>query len=78
MKLSYQKRGAKGPIIIIAFIIAGLVSATMAFHWGGIMLLPIVASISSAWWLPGLLDNLFPEDVEREKNLRAENPDWGR
>jgi len=78
MKLSYQKRGAKGPIIIIALIIAGFVSAAKAFHWGAIMLLPVVAIISSTWWLPGLLDKLFPEDMERERKLRAQNPDWGR
>lgn len=78
MKLSYQKRGAKGPIIIAALIIAGFVSAVKAFHWGTIMMLPVVAIISGAWWLPGLLDKVFPEDVSRERELRAENPDWGR
>tara|TARA_R110001583_G_scaffold33515_1_gene113127 strand:+ start:2120 stop:2506 length:387 start_codon:yes stop_codon:yes gene_type:complete len=66
-KSCYQKRGSMGPIVIIASIIVGFVSAAKAFHWGAIMLLPVVAIISSAWWLPGLLDKLFPEDMEREE-----------
>jgi hypothetical protein len=77
-KLSYQKRGSKGPIIIIAFIMVGFMSTVKAFQWGAFMLLPVVAIISSAWWLPGLLDKLFPEDMKRERKLRAENPDWDR
>jgi len=78
LKLSYQKRGAKGPAICIALIIIGFLSAAKSFHWGAIMLLLVVVIISSVWWLPGVLDKLFPNDLIKEKKLRAENPDWDR
>ncbi|MCE0760985.1 hypothetical protein LWH94_17535 [Marinobacter sp. G11] len=78
IKASYQKRGAKGPVIGISLIILGFLSAATAFQWGGFMLFLALGILSSVWWLPGFLDKLFPDDVEREKRLRAENPDWDR
>ena len=78
IKASYQKRGAKGPIIGIGLIVLGFLSAAKAFQWGGFMLVLALVILSTVWWLPGFLDRLFPDDVEREKRLRAENPNWGR
>jgi xanthine/uracil permease len=78
LKLSYQKRGEKGPIICMALIIIGFLSAAKSFHWGAIMILPVVVITSSVWWLPGVLDKLFPNDLIKEEKLRAENSDWDR
>lgn len=78
LKLSYQKRGAKGPIISMILIVLGFLSAAKSFHWGAVMILPVVVIITSVWWLPSVLDRLFPNDVLKERELRAEDPDWDR
>lgn len=64
IKESYQKRGAKGPVVILLMIMFTYLSIRFSQDYGWV---PFVICFTSVWWLSPLMDRLFPHDPEDSK-----------
>lgn len=72
IKESYEKRGAKGPAIILVMLASVATTLFNAANWG-LTPLAITSAIAftSVWWLTPALDRIFPEDTKKMENDKS-------
>lgn len=68
-KESYEKRGLKGPAVILILIGSVAITYLNTDSWGAAPLFTAFAiAFTSVWWLSPIMDRIFPEDIEKNNN----------